>query len=547
MIKRITSICLAMMMLLSFIPVLGMQEAYAEGTNVGTITLDLTQENVRLSGNKLEAFNNVMQALSDAKEIDVVDFFSADATYNLDPSNGFNTYEMDRFDKEGYSEFKSKENEAFNGRTWENVISEGIKNDLKKNNKLYCDRISIIFPEQYKIWIEGKQVTSANAGNITGNGTVSYNVETNTLTLNGANLGIRTKAGATDAAAILTEGSLKINLKGKNTIVGNNAVSAPLVDVYGIKAIGNSSGLSFSGSGNLEINIIQDTNKCFGIYAGDNISFDRTKANVTVVSNNTNDLLRGINAAGDILFANGTNIYINASGKSGYDTIGLNTRSLSVSSNSIIEVVGDGSAGAGAGIGIFAQAIDDETSALGAKVKAKPGDENVVELDRTVANDLNNYNYVRIPLNHNVHAWDAGTVTKKPTATAEGEMTYKCKVCGETKTEAISNAAERAAKYSPGKVTLKSAKKGKKRATVTWRTMKNVAGYQISLTNKKNGSVKTVTVKQTKKVAKKKTVRKVVKKLSKKTKYRVQVRAYRTVGGETFYGPWSKAKNVKTR
>ena len=33
------------------------------------------------------------------------------------------------------------------------------------------------------------------------------------------------------------------------------------------------------------------------------------------------------------------------------------------------------------------------------------------------------------------HAWDGGAVTQEPTAEAEGELTYPCGVCGETRTE----------------------------------------------------------------------------------------------------------------
>ena len=36
-----------------------------------------------------------------------------------------------------------------------------------------------------------------------------------------------------------------------------------------------------------------------------------------------------------------------------------------------------------------------------------------------------------------VHSWDAGTVTKKPTAVSEGEKTYTCTGCGEKRTEAV--------------------------------------------------------------------------------------------------------------
>ena len=38
-----------------------------------------------------------------------------------------------------------------------------------------------------------------------------------------------------------------------------------------------------------------------------------------------------------------------------------------------------------------------------------------------------------------VHTWDAGKVTKQPTASSQGVKTYTCTVCGATKTEAIGN------------------------------------------------------------------------------------------------------------
>ncbi len=40
-------------------------------------------------------------------------------------------------------------------------------------------------------------------------------------------------------------------------------------------------------------------------------------------------------------------------------------------------------------------------------------------------------------LPHKEHTWDNGKITKQPTETADGEKTYTCTVCGETKTEKI--------------------------------------------------------------------------------------------------------------
>lgn len=38
---------------------------------------------------------------------------------------------------------------------------------------------------------------------------------------------------------------------------------------------------------------------------------------------------------------------------------------------------------------------------------------------------------------NNIHSWDAGTVTKKPTLKSVGTKTFKCKICKKTRTEAV--------------------------------------------------------------------------------------------------------------
>lgn len=47
------------------------------------------------------------------------------------------------------------------------------------------------------------------------------------------------------------------------------------------------------------------------------------------------------------------------------------------------------------------------------------------------------------------HTWDEGKVTKEATATAEGEKTYTCSVCGQTKTEAIAKLQPSGGKNAP--------------------------------------------------------------------------------------------------
>ena len=48
-----------------------------------------------------------------------------------------------------------------------------------------------------------------------------------------------------------------------------------------------------------------------------------------------------------------------------------------------------------------------------------------------------NYSYIAKITQPTGHDWDEGTITKMPTAYEEGEITFTCSVCGETKTEAI--------------------------------------------------------------------------------------------------------------
>ena len=112
---------------------------------------------------------------------------------------------------------------------------------------------------KYKVWVAGKQVTSANAKDVLGNGTVSFNAKSHTLTLKNAriskafvrqyktgngkntywgNFGIKDDTGKT----------LVIKLVGKNTIKIPSKKS-PVFN-YGIDAKGS---VILAGSGSLSV------------------------------------------------------------------------------------------------------------------------------------------------------------------------------------------------------------------------------------------------------------------------------------------------------
>ena len=82
---------------------------------------------------------------------------------------------------------------------------------------LIAETITDALFEGLELWVGGTRVTAENAGNVLGDGKVSYNAATHTLTLNGATI----TAGYADYGSyygIYAEGDLNLVLEGKNSI-----------------------------------------------------------------------------------------------------------------------------------------------------------------------------------------------------------------------------------------------------------------------------------------------------------------------------------------
>lgn len=84
-------------------------------------------------------------------------------------------------------------------------------------------------------------------------------------------------------------------------------------------------------------------------------------------------------------------------------------------------------------------------------------------------------------------------------------------------------------------------KSGKKALTVSYKT-KDVTGYEIAYSTKKNFSKST-----TKKLITKSKKSVTIKKLKSKKKYYVRIRTYRTIGKKKYYSKWSAIKTGKTK
>ena len=109
----------------------------------------------------------------------------------------------------------------------------------------------VIKAQKVDLWVNGIQVDGINANDVLGDGTVNYNMSTNTLTLNGASL------SSYNTEALRNEiNGLTINVVGTNTVQSSLA-----------SALVSTGDLIIAGSGSLHV-----TGKTNGIEAGGNLT-----------------------------------------------------------------------------------------------------------------------------------------------------------------------------------------------------------------------------------------------------------------------------------
>ena len=135
----------------------------------------------------------------------------------------------------------------------------------------------------YNLYVGGTRVTTDNAGDVLGDGTVSYDVQTNTLTLNGASV------SAQDMPyGIYAENDLNIVLEGKNSVsVSGEFSEAALAQLSGtdisaaIYSGGNLTIREGAGSGTLNASasaLMEESAKRWltssGIYASGNLTLE---------------------------------------------------------------------------------------------------------------------------------------------------------------------------------------------------------------------------------------------------------------------------------
>lgn len=271
---------------------------------------------------------------------------------------------------------------------------------------------------EYAVWnlyIQGKHITGEICDDILGDGTVSYNPDTNTITLNNASIeitkreygyssdhneyGIRANLHNPDAEvpnAVGIEGVLTINLIGTNTI-SNGKHEGGTEDIYGIVVPdGTYNGaVIFTGGGtlNIQMNASESGREYVGIQTRRDTTLDGVKINIDIPGSQYTDGYQFWYSK-TVSLTNKAELHI-STGSKGYafnstEEGSGNNADISVAEGCVFEAKSDNKA-----VNNFK--VSSETIRLGALVNTVNSMEGSDEFSE-VPEDLSTYKYIRIPL-----------------------------------------------------------------------------------------------------------------------------------------------------
>lgn len=155
------------------------------------------------------------------------------------------------------------------------------------------------------------------------------------------------------------------------------------------------------------------------------------------------------------------------------------------------------------------------------------------KISRAWHGHLGKYTFKISPLSQSACDHDYEKTYVDATYTSQGYTLHRCSKCGSSYKDDYRSKRTLSTPY------IYSLYAGKKKATVSWGTVSNASGYEISYK-----------VKNTTKIAKVKggsKTRKTIKKLKSKKKCVVRIRAYRKESSKTAYSKWSSKRSVKVR
>ena len=186
---------------------------------------------------------------------------------------------------------------------------------------VYTDRCAQTFDRSLNIFVDGVYITKDNYTDVLGDGTVSYDVDTNTLTLNNANFNIAPYNIIYDFGIRYFENYDKpfhIVLEGENRIGNVNRSVDRANDSVFIQMKSTSPGMTISGSGSLSIDYNGDTTYMYGIDTEVPLTIDGCQININAVGNSYNYGLWIPEQEDGILIKNNANVSISMQGSRSY-------------------------------------------------------------------------------------------------------------------------------------------------------------------------------------------------------------------------------------
>ena len=252
---------------------------------------------------------------------------------------------------------------------------------------------------RYKAWdifVGGIRLSGDNYKDVCNDGTIRYDAEDNTLTLENATIEIDAREdGATpdEAFGILydrkSDDSFRIVLKGTNKIVDKVGDSG-LVNQYGIAVCESAAGLEIGGNGVLRIETRSADGGVayYGIKSRTAVTVD--KGSVIINLNGTAKAI-GIELVSVLTLKNKAAVSVSTGDDENACSLtgGQDTVQLSVASGCYLK--------ARSGNQAFGETIapDDRTKSLGAVISSENGEDNAGEWDRS--SPLTGLKYIRIP------------------------------------------------------------------------------------------------------------------------------------------------------
>lgn len=361
------------------------------------------------------------------------------------------------------------------------------------------DDVSAQQNASYNIFIGGVHVYDSNKNDVLKDGgSVKYDPATNTITLTNATIEMtrrEDKQGQSSDNEYRYEYGirynqeknepLKFNLIGENKIV-DNTTETDISRKWGIYIASVGANVTaFSGSGSLAVYSASEQTGI--IYSGfeshGSVDIDGTSLSVD---------LPGTSAFNGLYFvySNTLTLKNNAKmsvkvGSTGYafdNNVDYNI-DLVVEHGSRFTAASNGSALHGGNGWIK---MSEDTKAQGVWVSTEVDPKVCTLWDGTT--DLSKYKFIHIPKDHDC-MWDEGVLTRPATETEEGIMTFTCKICGKTKTEAIPKLAPKLKVFA-----AKAVAKGKRAVKISWNKADGAERYVIygARCGKKLKKIKTV-------------------------------------------------------